>query len=469
VESGDKVDIQVWAKFRKKTSYSRSGVTGAIASILGNAYVGTADGIDILTKATQTFQNGLSWATAASTGNGTDAVALPYAYVYYLLYDRSFNFVTAGWQRVTSAGGFDTGNEAFSTHEQLVIPTVSISEPGYMYVFVSNESENTEVWFDDLSIQHQQSPVVAGADYYPFGMAINERSITREPYRFGYQGQYAEKNDSTGWSEFSLRFYDAKIARWLTGDPFKQYYSPYKAMGNLPHLLTDPSGGEAGVFTVIGKRIAPLGRVGTAARSLVEGFAKGAMTSGMSAQSAMRCPKCPNPDDYELNTEYTFTDGTTYKLESKTIGKAGWVRQENPNAIPETEIVSPSGGFLGWLAGNIDPFVHVATTISSSLHNGFAEYRHGEGKFEQWHPIRLDEDGLYTKQNRDGSIQDFDSPQAQAELMSSVINVNLSVASGGVELPIAGNTIVNDVANEIVSNAAEEVVMAGVDAALGVH
>jgi len=245
VEPGDQMDIEAWVKYRKKTSYTRSGITAAMASILGSSYTGTASGLDVLANATQTFQNGLVAATGAH-GNGNDAGSLPYAYVYYLLYDRSFNFITAGWKRVTTEGGFDTSNESLASHGHLSIPGLTFTEPGYIYIFVSNESENTEVWFDDLHVDHKRSTIVAGADYYPFGLPMENRKITREDYRYGYQGQYSEEEKETGWNSFELRMYDARIGRWLTVDPYGQFASPYVAMGNNPAMNIDPDGGSTG-------------------------------------------------------------------------------------------------------------------------------------------------------------------------------------------------------------------------------
>jgi RHS repeat-associated protein len=84
---------------------------------------------------------------------------------------------------------------------------------------------------------------VAGADYYPFGLPMDGREITDEDYRWGYQGQYAQENDSTGWNEFQLRMYDARFGRWLSADPYGQFWSPYVGMGNAPNLAVDPNGG----------------------------------------------------------------------------------------------------------------------------------------------------------------------------------------------------------------------------------
>jgi len=41
-----------------------------------------------------------------------------------------------------------------------------------------------------------------------------------------------------------LRLWDARIGRWLTTDPYGEFYSPYLGMGNNPIRLTDPDGGK---------------------------------------------------------------------------------------------------------------------------------------------------------------------------------------------------------------------------------
>jgi RHS repeat-associated protein len=251
VEPGDKVDIQTWAKFKKKHSYSRNSIASAMASILGGGFVGTAAGIDVLASSTQVFENGLVSAVAAS-GGGTTSQDRPYAYVYYLLYDRNFTPITQGYSRIPVAAGFDPGSEGLSIHQKMSIPTVNITTPGYMYVFVANESENTEVWFDDLQVMYDRSTVVAGSDYYPFGLVMESREITQEDYRYGYQGQYSEKDATTGWNSFTSRMYDPRIGRWTTSDPGGQYPSPYMAMGNTPNMSVDPDGEWSWITSGVG-------------------------------------------------------------------------------------------------------------------------------------------------------------------------------------------------------------------------
>ena len=69
--------------------------------------------------------------------------------------------------------------------------------------------------------------VVVAHDYYPYGLPLPGREITEENYRFGYQGQFAEKDEETGWNSFELRMYDPVIGRWLVPDPYRQFWSPY--------------------------------------------------------------------------------------------------------------------------------------------------------------------------------------------------------------------------------------------------
>ena len=61
-------------------------------------------------------------------------------------------------------------------------------------------------------------------------------------YRFGQQGQFAEKDNETGWNAFEARMWDSKIGRWNSIDPRRQFWSPYLGMGNSPVGNIDPDG-----------------------------------------------------------------------------------------------------------------------------------------------------------------------------------------------------------------------------------
>ena len=123
--------------------------------------------------------------------------------------------------------------------------TTPIPVPGYVYIYVNNNSSSsTAVFFDDLKVTQLHSPYVAGGDYYPFGLAMDDRQIKVEPYRFGYQGQYAEKDTLANWNAFQLRMYEPRFGRWLMVDPAGEYASSYVRVGNNPISDVDPTGGS---------------------------------------------------------------------------------------------------------------------------------------------------------------------------------------------------------------------------------
>ncbi|NQX85549.1 MAG: RHS repeat-associated core domain-containing protein [Flavobacteriaceae bacterium] len=91
-------------------------------------------------------------------------------------------------------------------------------------------------------ISSSDGDVLGYSDYYPFGMPMPNRNVVGD-YRYGYQGEFAEKDPETGLNAFELRMWDSRIGRWLSPDPYSQYFSPYLGMGNNPINGIDPDGG----------------------------------------------------------------------------------------------------------------------------------------------------------------------------------------------------------------------------------
>ena len=95
-------------------------------------------------------------------------------------------------------------------HERLYFDDEIVigSEGKYIYLWVSNESENTKVWFDDFKVTHSGTFVAQATDYGVWGDVLREqKSDVLEKYRYAYQGQFAEKDDETGWNHFELRIH----------------------------------------------------------------------------------------------------------------------------------------------------------------------------------------------------------------------------------------------------------------------
>lgn len=240
VNPGDTVNISVWAKYEKKLSYGRGAPQGVLATALGGTFALT-EGLETLPEAIQAFTDALPLISGATA---SDPDTQPYAYLNYLIFDEQFNSLDAGAMRVPTTAGFDPGFELLP-HQELKFDPVIVNSTGFMYIWVSNESENTKVWFDDLTIRHQQRIVTQATDYGPWGDIIREQKTNLlDLYRYGYQGQFAEKDDETGWNHFELREYDPITGRWTSIDPKRQYFSPYLSMGNNPTLRIDPDGGD---------------------------------------------------------------------------------------------------------------------------------------------------------------------------------------------------------------------------------
>ncbi len=148
-----------------------------------------------------------------------------YQFTGDFLYSRITEDANGAWQELSQSRTFD--------------------QPGYLYIITANENkDNVDIFFDDIEVNLHQTRIASGNDYYPFGLPMVERSYQRENYRFDYQGLFSEKDDETGWNAFQLRQYDARIGRFLSPDPRKQFWSPYLAMGNNPVIGIDPTGGE---------------------------------------------------------------------------------------------------------------------------------------------------------------------------------------------------------------------------------
>jgi len=155
------------------------------------------------------------------------------------VFDKHFNAIEA------SSDAIPLSSAAANDWEELSSGSIPINTNGYIYIYVANETkDNVNVHFDDIKVTLIESPANHASDYYPFGLAMDGRSWSSEPYRFGYQGQFSEYDEETGWNAFELRMYDSKIGRWTSFDPLRAEFSPYMAMGNNPLWYVDRMGGD---------------------------------------------------------------------------------------------------------------------------------------------------------------------------------------------------------------------------------
>ena len=127
----------------------------------------------------------------------------------------------------------------------------------------SNHLGNVLVTLSDHKVPQTdgtyESVVVSASDYYPFGMAMKERTFENSEYRYGFNGQEQSDELGEGKTDFGARIYDEKIGRWFITDPLKAKHSdltPYHFVSNNPILRLDPDGKDGRLsITVEGKKI----------------------------------------------------------------------------------------------------------------------------------------------------------------------------------------------------------------------
>ena len=97
--------------------------------------------------------------------------------------------------------------------------------------------------------------VISESDYYPFGMAMKERSFSNQEYRFGFNTQ--EKSTKLGEDTYTAEFwqYDGKIARRWNNDPRPNTsISVYAAFAGNPLLYSDHFGDTTFIYNKEFKR-----------------------------------------------------------------------------------------------------------------------------------------------------------------------------------------------------------------------
>ncbi|MFM7855221.1 MAG: RHS repeat-associated core domain-containing protein [Flammeovirgaceae bacterium] len=242
VMPGDRVNIEVFAKYYDPSASNDAGLANLMNAIISgtNIPAGTfVDGAGYGQTTNLPFTPG--WGTKDGSG------APPMAYLNWLVFDRNYvqDLGRSGYKRITTDSK-ETGTNV--AHDRLAPDNeIVIAEAGYMYIWLSNENPTpVEVYFDDFKVTQVKSPVVQMDDYYPFGLTA--QSYSREssvPNMYKYNGKELQDELNLGWLDYGARMYDPAIARWTTIDPLSEVsrrWSPYSYCYNNPLIFVDPDG-----------------------------------------------------------------------------------------------------------------------------------------------------------------------------------------------------------------------------------
>jgi RHS repeat-associated protein len=249
VMAGDQFNLRV-SSWYKTNGASPGSPVSPLNDLLAALVSGIAGSGKLEASALQSgsvlSDNVTSFLNSQSTTSGH-----PKAYMNWVLFDEQLKYVasSSGFEEVPDESYYNNSTTPqVKVHEKFHLP---VGKSGYLYIYVSNETPNIDVFFDNLQVTHFRGPLVEETHYYPFGLTMHGLSSKAQK---GTQYPVNEKefNGIDHTTDLGLNQYDAfyrtfdpQVGRFLQIDPkieSAEPWSPYTAMLNNPVLHADPLG-----------------------------------------------------------------------------------------------------------------------------------------------------------------------------------------------------------------------------------
>ncbi|WP_162915582.1 DUF6443 domain-containing protein [Paraflavitalea soli] len=252
VMAGDKIDIFGRSYYKNTATINNSNSTLLdVATILGGMLQvpGSAVAAKGVTGTQLAAINNGTIPSSFIRGNNNETTTVPKAYINYLFFDDQFKYVGGDFSRV---GTSDIVKDHW-TVDQANLKGVMVPKNGYLFVYVSNES-NVNVYFDNIQVIRTPGPLLEETHYYPFGLAMSGISsratngIAGNKIKFGGKELQSEEfSDGSGLElyDFDFRTLDPQIGRFHGIDPLSDLdrrWTPYRYAYNNPLRYIDPDG-----------------------------------------------------------------------------------------------------------------------------------------------------------------------------------------------------------------------------------
>jgi len=251
VMPGDIISVEVYAKYIDTNSTNWSAaLTTLMSQVTGDAAGVVVDGAGYL-------NSGSTQLPLTAIDHSEETGTAPMAYINYIFINRDYDpasikLVATRITEDAAETGYVNGEAVANgkAHELMTL-TETVTEPGYVYVYLSNDNldlkgTQVEVYFDDFKVTQTKSLVIQAADYYSSGAVFKENiRETSLLNKFKYQGKEWQDDLELNLYYFEWRNYDPYILRTTTLDPHAAQYShfsPYSWAANNPASIIDPDG-----------------------------------------------------------------------------------------------------------------------------------------------------------------------------------------------------------------------------------